>query len=64
MCSIPASSSSCTSKKITQGEKLRLATGMVKPPLPCGGVALSAALTFEDALLEEGKEEPGYWTFV
>ncbi len=41
---------------------MRLVIGMVKPPLPCGGVALSAALTFEDALVEEGKEEPVYWT--
>ena len=37
---------------------------MVTHPLPCEAVALSAALTYEDALVEEGKEEPGYWTFA
>ena len=57
-----ASSSSRAAEKITQEEKLRLAVGMVKSPLICEGVALSAALTFEDALVEEGKDEPVYWT--
>ncbi len=37
---------------------------MIKPPLPYGGVTLSVALTFEDALVEEGEEEPGYWTYA
>ena len=32
------------------GERLRLMTGMVRPALPCGGVPLSAALTYEDAI--------------
>ncbi len=60
----PASSSSYATKDVTQRERLRLVVGMVKPSLPCGGVALSAALTFEDALVEEGREEPGYWTYA
>ncbi len=63
-CYSPASSSSRAAEQITQAARLRLVTGMVKPPLPCGGVALSAALTYEDALVEEGKEEPKYWMYA
>ncbi len=63
-CYSPASSGSRAAKQVTQAARLRLVTGMVKPPLPCGGVAPSAALTFEDALVEEGKEEPKYWTYA
>ncbi len=63
-CYSPASSSSRAAEQVTQAARLWLVAGMVKPPLPCGGVAPSAALTFEDALVEEGKEEPKYWTYA
>ena len=63
-CYSPTSSGSRAAEQITQAARLRLVTGMVKPPLPCGGVAPSAALTFEDALVEEGKEEPKYWMYA
>ncbi len=59
-CSSPVSSSSCASKKVTQVERLRLALETVRPPLVYGGVALSAALAFEDALVEEGRKAPEY----
>ncbi len=36
---------------------------MVRPAWPCGGVALSAVLTYEDALVDGGKELPEYWTY-
>ncbi len=37
--------------------------GMVRPVLPCGGVALSAALTYEDALVDGGVKRIEYWTY-
>ncbi len=44
-------------------EKLRLVTGMVRPAMPCGGVALSAALTYEDAVAEGRGQQTEYWTY-
>ncbi len=60
-CSSPVSSSSCVFKRDVQVKRLRLAIGTVRPLLPCGGVALSASLAFEDALVEEGTKKPEYW---
>ncbi len=54
-CYSPASSISRTADETTPAERLRLVAGMVRPALPCGGVvALSAALTYEDALVDGG----------
>ncbi len=63
-CSSSASFSSHAAEEITQAERLRLVAGMVRPAWPCGGVALLAALTYEDALVEGGKERPEYWTYA
>ncbi len=54
LCYSPASSSSRTADETTPAGKLRLMAGMVRPALPCVGVPLSAALTYEDAI-ESGK---------
>ncbi len=62
-CYSPASSSSRTADETTLAEKLRLVAGMVRPALPCGGVALSAALTYEDALVDGGAKRIEYWTY-
>ncbi len=62
-CYSPASYSSRTAVKTTPAERLRLVAGMVRPALPCGGVALSAALTYEDALVDGGPGRPEYWTY-
>ncbi len=48
-------------EETTQAERLRLVAGMVRPAWPCGGVALSSALTYEDAQVDGGKEKPEYW---
>ncbi len=37
--------------------------GMVRSAWPCGGVALSAVLTYEDALMDGEMELPEYWTY-
>ncbi len=62
-CYSPASSSSRAAETNTQAEKWRLVTGMVRPTLPCGRVALSAALTYEHALVDGGTEHPDYWAY-
>ncbi len=63
-CYSPASSSSRTADETTLAERLRLVAGMVRPALPCGrGVALSAALTYEDALVDGGAKRIEYWTY-
>ncbi len=62
-CYSPASSSSQTAEETTQAERLRQVAGMVRPAWPCGGVALLAALTYENALVDGGKELPKYWTY-
>ncbi len=36
---------------------------MVRPALPCGGVPLSAALTYEDAIVSEKADWVVYWTY-
>ena len=63
-CSSPVSSSSCTSKQATQAERLRLILGTVRPPLVCGGVALSAALTYKDTYVKEEEKAPECWSFA
>ncbi len=35
---------------------------MVRPAWSCGGVALSATLTYEVALVDGGEQKPEYWT--
>ncbi len=59
----PASSSSRTADETTPAERLRLVVGMVRPVLPCGGVALSATLTYEDALVDGGAKRIEHWTY-
>ncbi len=51
-CYSPASSSSRTADETTPAERLRLMAGMVRPALPCGDVPLSAALSYEAAVVE------------
>ncbi len=63
-CYSPPSSSSRTAEETTQAERLRPVTGMVRPAWPCEGIALLAALTYEDALVDGGKERPEYWTYA
>ncbi len=36
---------------------------MVRPALPCGGVPLSAALTYEDAIADGRADRVKYWTY-
>ncbi len=62
-CYIPASSSSRTAHETTPAERLRLVAGMVRPALPCGGVPLSAALTYEDAIANGKADRVVYWTY-
>ncbi len=63
-CSSPVSSSSCTSKQATEAERLRLVLGTVRASLTCVGVALSAALAYEDTYIKEGEKAPECWTFA
>ncbi len=62
-CYSPASSSSRTADETTLAERLRLVAGMVRPALPCGGVPLSAALTYEDAIADGKADRVTYWTY-
>ncbi len=62
-CYSPASSSSRTADETTPAERLRLVAGMVWPALPSGGVPLSAALTYEDAIANGKADQVIYWTY-